>query len=221
MKRLRNRFGLRGFACVDAVGQSGGLALYWHESLTVDVKEKNDRYIDVHMQFAPNDPMVHVTFVYGEPRTENRHRMWSSLAALRASSTLPWVLLGDFNEALWQYEHFSIRPRPEAQMAAFRDCVQLCNLHDLGFTGLPYTYDNKRAGSANVKVRLDRVLAGDRWRDIYANSSVVHLVSPCSDHCPILLSLAREVRTPVLRKFPQYEIFWERDPGLKDLIDTA
>jgi hypothetical protein len=112
---------------------SGGLALFWHESIYVDIQEANDRFIDAFVRLAPEDPLTHMTFVYGEPRTENRHRMWSHLALLKASSTLPWVLIGDFNETLWQYEHFSISPRGESQMAAFRDCLQVCELKDLGF----------------------------------------------------------------------------------------
>jgi hypothetical protein len=77
--------------------------------------------------------------------------MWDHLKALKASSSLPWVVLGDFNEALWQYEHFSARQRPEPQMAAFRDCLQICELKDIGFSVLPYTYDNKRDGNHNVR----------------------------------------------------------------------
>jgi hypothetical protein len=221
MRKLRGRLGLKGFAGVDSAGMSGGLALFWHESIHVEVKDENERFIDVWMRVTPNDPLFHVTFVYGEPRTENRHRMWAKLATLRAACSLPWALIGDFNEALWPYEHFSACPRSEPQMAAFRDCLQLCGLKDLGFTGLPFTYDNKRAGYNNVQVRLDRVVADDRWRDIYSASEVVHLVSPCSDHCPVLWSLAKEIREPTKVKCMRYEIFWERDPGLKEIIESA
>jgi hypothetical protein len=173
---------------------SGGLALFWHESYVVDIQEITERYIDVHIRTAPNEPLIHATFVYGEPRVEHRHRMWSQLEFLKRNCTLPWVVLDDFNEALWQYEHFSSTLRSESQMAAFRDCLQICELKDLGFSVLPFTYDNKRAGAANVRVCLDRVVADDSWRDIFPAASVVHLVSPCSNHCPVLLSLQRENR---------------------------
>jgi hypothetical protein len=199
---------------------SGGLALFWHESVYVDIQDANARHIDAFIRISPDDPLFHVTFVYGEPRVEHRHRMWTDLALLKASSELPWVVVGDFNEALWQYEHFSITPRAEPQMAAFRDCLQVCELKDLGFQGHPHTFDNKRSGSHNVRVRLDRAVADDRWRDIYSESSVTHLVTPCSDHSPILLQLAKEIRAlPGLRHCLQYEIYWERDPTLKEIID--
>jgi hypothetical protein len=130
-------------------------------------------------------PLWHATFVYREPRTDQRHCMWSALCALQATSDLSWFLIGDFNEALWQHENLSVCPRPEGQMSAFRDALLTCELKDLGFSGLPFTYDNRRSGRANVKVRLDRAVVDDWWRDIFTDSSVVHLVSSCSDHCPM------------------------------------
>ena len=53
-----SRLGLKGFSGVDSDGFSGGLALYWHESIYVDVKEQNERYIDVWMRVSPHEPLV-------------------------------------------------------------------------------------------------------------------------------------------------------------------
>lgn len=50
---------------------------------------------------------------------------------------------------------------------------------------------------------------------------MVHLVSPGSDHCPLLVSLDREVRVPNSRKCKQYEICWERDEALPEVIAEA
>lgn len=56
-------------------------------------------------------------------------------------------------------------------MATFREVLEDCGLVDLGFMGLPFTYDNVRDGDANVKVRLDREVADTNWR----NCSVILL----------------------------------------------
>jgi hypothetical protein len=32
---------------------SGGLALFWHESVSIDVKAMNERYIDAYMRLSP------------------------------------------------------------------------------------------------------------------------------------------------------------------------
>jgi hypothetical protein len=59
----------------------------------------------------------------------------------------PWLLIGDFNEVMWPFEHFSARRRPEKQMMDFRDTLTYCDVHDIGFSGMPWTYDNKQRGT--------------------------------------------------------------------------
>jgi hypothetical protein len=70
------RLGLRGFEGVDSDAMSGGLVLFWHESVHVEIREANSRFIDAFVCFSAEEPLFHATFVYGEPRVENRHRMW-------------------------------------------------------------------------------------------------------------------------------------------------
>jgi hypothetical protein len=53
----------------------------------------------------------------------------------------------------------SSRRRPDRQMLEFREVPSHCDLHDIGVTGLPWTYDNQQEGDRNVKVRLDRAVA--------------------------------------------------------------
>lgn len=108
--------------------------------------------------------------MYGEPRVENRQIMWAKLQQLRNTNDLPWLVVGDFNEAMWDFEHLSVTPRAEPQMIVFRDTLEMCGLVDLGFVGVPFTYDNKHGGSGNVKVRLDRAVATNAWRNLFAFS---------------------------------------------------
>ncbi|XBJ07688.1 hypothetical protein VPH35_013157 [Triticum aestivum] len=220
MRRLRRRLGLQGFEGVDSIGISGGLALYWHESCEVTILGKDDRYIDVAVKTEPNGTPWRLTGVYGQPRVEDRHLMWDTLQGLKAVSDLPWLVIGDFNEAMWGFEHFSITPRPEQQMIAFRDALMFCELVDLGFVGVPYTYDNMRSGRANVRVRLDRAVASNSWRNLYAFHTVHHLASPSSDHVPLLLKGEADQLVPKATG-RRYEIFWERDASLPEVIRKA
>jgi hypothetical protein len=49
----------------------------------------------------------------------------------------PWMMMGNFNEAMWQEEHFSNTRRPEKQMLDFHEVLSQCDFHDLGFIGAP------------------------------------------------------------------------------------
>lgn len=199
---------------------SGGLALFWHETVDVHLIEKHKRFIDVHVRESSSSPCFRVTFVYGEPRTEDRHHMWELMWRLHGASTEPWLLIGDFNEAMWSYEHFLACQRPERQMAAFRDVLTNCGLMDIGFVGVPFTYGNGRDGNANVKVRLDRAVTNSDWRDMFSDATLHHLVSSRSDHCPLLLEIKESWERHKPRIF-QYEIMWERLKSLALEIKEA
>ena len=191
--------------------------LDWDENLQVTVLDSCARYIDVRIVDNANDKAWRTTFVYGEPRVEHRHRMWSALSGLRAVSSESWLVCGDFNEAMWQHEHFSRSPRSENQMLLFRVCLEDCELMDLGFSGAPFTYDNRQQGDRNVRVWLDRACADEAFKEIFPFAQVVHLASSCSDHVPIMVRLAH-VEPRRTMSVPRYEIMWERHPHLEAMI---
>jgi hypothetical protein len=160
---LRWRLGLRNYLAVSSNGLSGGLALFWDENLDISLLSQGERYIDVGIKEDLNAAPWRTTFVYEELRAENRSEMWDLLRDLCGVWDGPWMVIGDFNEAMWQYEHFSETPRSERHMMDFREVLSHCDLHDLGFSGLPWTYNNNQTRQRNVRVRLDRGVANTDW----------------------------------------------------------
>ena len=79
--------------------------LYYDESLSISLQSYSERHIDVLIKDSQEDPVWRATFVHGEPRPENRHKMWNTLRSIHAAVREPWVVIGDFNEAMWQHEH--------------------------------------------------------------------------------------------------------------------
>ncbi|CAN6299204.1 unnamed protein product [Urochloa humidicola] len=218
---LRWRIGLRNCLPVSSVGLSGGLALFWDESIIITLLSQGDRYIDVMIQEEPNAAPWRATFVYGEPRVERRKEMWDLLRDLQRVHAGPWMLMEDFNEAMWQHEHFSETPRPERQMMDFREVLSHCDLHDLGFSGVPWTYNNNQGGARNVRVRLDRAVANTEWSVVYQNAWVQHITSPCSDHKILMLQISPEHTQKLKERIFRYEIMWEREAGLGVVIEKA
>ena len=93
-------------------------------------------------------------------------------------------MVGDFNEDMWQNEHFSRHKRSPRLMADFREVLSECNLFVLGFQGAPWTYNNMQEGNKNVKVRLDRAVACPLWCSIFPQCKVSRIISSRFDHCP-------------------------------------
>lgn len=103
-------------------------------------------------------------------------------------------------------------------MEAFREALDFCEMRDIGFSGLPWTYDNKQFGRRNVRVRLDRVVATEAWSNLFEHASVEHLVS---DHCPVLLRLGAVEHSRGGPKILRYEIMWEREESLGEVVLSA
>jgi hypothetical protein len=108
--------------------------------------------------------------------------------------------------------------RPSQQMIDFREVLSQCDLHDIGYWGLPWTFNNKQAGDCNVRVRLDRVVASPSWVDWFPQVRVKHLISACSDHCPIFLNLEQEQNLHLRGKPLRCEVMWEREESLSGEI---
>jgi hypothetical protein len=91
-------------------------------------------------------------------------------------------------------------------MSTFRDALIVCELKELGFQGVPFTYDDRRSGRANVKVRLGCY---------YCSSCYTMLRSlPAAGHND-------ERNFQPARKCKRYKIMWEREHALLEVISSA
>ncbi|CAO2184128.1 unnamed protein product [Urochloa humidicola] len=223
---LRWRLGFPNAFGVNSEGLSGGLGLFWKNNVVIELKNYSKNHIDVWVDDAVNpcpERMWRFTGFYGEPRREKRKESWRRLRFLRHTSTLPWVCAGDFNEIICQSEQFGGNDRGEWQMEGFREAIRSCDLSDLGFNGLPYTWDNRQWGDRNVKVRLDRVLADERLLDRFDGSNVLHVQMASSDHCALLIKLqsARLVGRRHRERPFRYENMWRRHDEYPGVIQRG
>ena len=129
---LRFRLGTKNMFTVSAQGKGGGLAVFWDDVYTLELNKFGEHFIDMYICSA-NGTKWRSTFVYGEPKASQRYVMRNLLRIIKPLGVGPWFMAGDFNEAMWQNEHFSRHRRPAPLMANFRKVLSDCNLFDLGF----------------------------------------------------------------------------------------
>ena len=81
----------------------GGLALLWRDNVDIDVQTSYPHHIDALIN--QNGVVWRIIGVYGHPETARRGESWELLRQLNAAISLPWFLIGDFNEILHSDEY--------------------------------------------------------------------------------------------------------------------
>lgn len=219
---LKRSLGFPNGVGVGCFGRGSGLALLWTRDADIKLNSYDKLHIDVTvLDPSTQEELWRFTGFYGESRRELRHRSWERMRWLKNFSSLPWLCAGDFNETLDASEQFGGLVRPERQMDGFREAVSECGFTDLGFIGLPYTWDNRQHGSHNIKVRLDRGLATRAFLDMFHEVRVTHIQTTESDHCALLIECTKVRQRRGRRRNFRYENMWRRDPTCMDTVEKA
>ena len=154
-----------------------------------------------------------MTGFYGWPETQQKFKSWKLLEHLKTFVEGPWLCFGDFNAILHSSEKQSTRQPQTAQIDAFQEVLESCQLEDLGYKGYQFTWTNKRPGDANTKLRLDRAVATKGWIDNFPISNVVHLLLHASNHIPITIQVQKfrrkNRRADRGFKFEESWLLWE------------
>ena len=147
---------------VGSRGRAGGLALLWiksTDSLSVTLLSCTTNHIDVAVRWKVSEPEWQFTGVYGFPETQNKLKTCELLLDLKDRSNLPWLIGGDINEIIFNFEKSSGPPKSQMVLDAFRETLEECGLFDLGYNGHPFTWWNKQKGPKAIEERLDRYCA--------------------------------------------------------------
>lgn len=92
-----------GYVAVDVQGRSGGLALMWKNKEGCRVTKITRNYIDFEVTNEQIGSWRYTGF-YGFPERQRRYESWEMLRDLARKSTLPWCVIGDFNDMMFETE---------------------------------------------------------------------------------------------------------------------
>ena len=221
IEKLSRKMQYKNFFVVPRHNRGGGLALLWKETFAIKVLTSSDNHIDGVVDHGLDDAWRFTGF-YGEPETASREHSWNLLRDLSHRHSLPWICLGDFNEIVRLEEKQGWLDRPKRQMQGFRDALDYCGFKDLGFTGFPFTWCNRRPGDHNVWIRLDRGVATVDWFLQFPTSRIHHLECFHSDHRPILLISDAEQKRFYRKGRPfRFEAMWIKDRSCEDVVKQS
>lgn len=171
---IQVKLGFAGCFVVDPVGRSGGLALLWRVTGTLEIFNFSRRHINATVKANMENPTWKFTCFYGHPVSGRRAESWALLNHLKSFNPEAWLCVRDFNEILEQFEKEGAALRGEAQMDGFRNALNECQLGDLGFNGPKFTWSNRRSDDMFIKERLDRAVANQGWCTLFSGNHGEH-----------------------------------------------
>lgn len=198
--------------------------LSWHDGGRIIVAWRST---DVHVAvLVCHSQFIHVevtpafgakfmcTFVYGATLRKDRQQLFDELQGLGSSMKSPWIILGDFNCVANLDECIGSSVR-FAEVQPLRDCMALCNVHDLNYHGRFFTWNNKQAGANRVMSKIDRVLGNEYWEDSFPMAMVNFLAEGEFDHTPMIVSFSE---IPLAKKSFRFFNSWALKDGFIESV---
>ncbi|XP_055960978.1 uncharacterized protein LOC130015240 [Mercurialis annua] len=201
-----------GYDCmhvVDSIWHKGGVTLLW-KGCDVEVRGSCANFIDINV-LCGGSAHWRLTGYYGFPERSRRRELWALLKELGSQSSLPWCILGDFNDLLSKEEKRGGGVQPAWLINWFRKAIFECGLSDLGARGYWFTWERGRGTSRWVEERLDRVLCNSSWAELFPQAEALNLELSSSDHKPILLNRSRQESRHHKRRFRFKNIWVSKD----------
>lgn len=76
---------------------------------------------------------------YGCTESGRRRESWDLIRDLASRSSIPWCIIGDFNDMMFAHEKTGGQRHLKGLLKGFSETVNECGLVDLGFVGIQFT----------------------------------------------------------------------------------
>ncbi|XP_019160471.1 PREDICTED: uncharacterized protein LOC109157045 [Ipomoea nil] len=215
---LHVKLGFDGLFYVDRVGLSGALALLWIKNNTARLMSFSRNHIDVEVSM---DSFANwrMTCYYGYPERTRRTESWELLKSLAPRSGLHWIMVGDFNDLMFQYEKSGGNPHPDNLLRGFWEVIEQCGLTQMPMCGYQFTWEKGKGTAGWIEKRLDKVLATDELCGIVIGARVFNLLTRTSYHFAIFLAIQDfVVRGRVGRRRFRFDMTWLYDEGCRGVV---
>lgn len=142
LNKIQRRCGFENEICLSSNGNSWGVGFWWRD-LKVAIVSYSLHHVAVDVLNKDNIPMWRAVGIYGWPEGGNKYRTWELMSNLKSNCHTPCIMFGDFNEIVSLRGKKGGAPRSERLMYAFREVIDSCGFHDLGFKGSIFTCARK------------------------------------------------------------------------------
>ncbi|XP_074347003.1 uncharacterized protein LOC141685822 [Apium graveolens] len=197
IEHLRVKFGFSHCFTVDRIGRSGGLGVFWRNNAACEITGYSQNHVDIN--FMHNNVAVwRLSCFYGFSERTRRQNSWDLIRVLAGKSDLPWYIMGDFNDLLYESDKWGRLPHPRSLLEGFRKAIDDSLLAELHLHEGKFTQEKCQGKPEWVKKRLDRCFATQTWWNLFQLCKLFVDHDSASDHDPLFLDL---VNVSFSRKF--------------------
>ncbi|KAL2925388.1 Centromere protein I [Bienertia sinuspersici] len=152
-----------GLADTQAPQTQQGIVLAWNpNSFTLGLERMTDQVMHCVIKPSSGLPEFFCSFIYAHNDGKLRESLWQDLINISSKQGGPWLLMGDFNCVIAMEERIGSIVR-QREMESMRNCIGICNIQDIPYSGHFYTWSNKQMAEDRVWSKLDRIMANDEW----------------------------------------------------------
>ncbi|XP_070040957.1 uncharacterized protein [Nicotiana tomentosiformis] len=169
------------------------------------------------MQYTPANCDLFLTAVCAKCTENERRELWSSLEDIHTHINGPWCIGGDFNVILDLDKNKGDNPYRMHISFEFSNCMDNCEMVDLGFVGPRFTWCNNWRARKRIWKRLDRVFVNDLWAQLFQINMVKYLARTGSDHRPLLIKCQKEPQAGI--KYFKFLDLWAEQPSFMNLVE--
>ncbi|KAK7826709.1 hypothetical protein CFP56_031991 [Quercus suber] len=175
--------------------------------------EKTEQEIHVTIKVRTSNLSWLFSAIYASPRFAERFILWNNLINVVELHGMPWVITRDFNESLSSADKLGGRDVSIRRSLLLKDCLDRCNMIDLGFSGLRFTWANRRDAHILIQERIDRFF-------VNPEAKITHLTHCHSNHCLVLLETRPSEWSKPNVSF-MFQSFWLSDPSFPRVVQQA
>jgi len=205
------------YVFLPSVGVAGGILIGWRRDLWSVQRQIMRRFsVTVDIQsLVSAQPTWSLATVYGPVDDELKAEFLEELWEIHADCPTPLLLCGDFN-LIYQAADKSNDRLNIRSMRRFRRVIDDLQLEELYLHGRLYTWSNERRHP--TLERIDRAFGSLLWIQQFTDHHMRSLSTDSSDHAPLLLRLATQLRPKPRFRF---ECLWPKMDGFLDVVQQA
>ncbi|XP_056690367.1 uncharacterized protein [Spinacia oleracea] len=219
--RIMKKTPFEKYVLAEPYGLAGGIIVMWNPNfINFQMIGRDLHTIHGIVEVNTSPPFSFcLSAVYASTKYKSRLETWHDLIDMSKLITVPWVVMGDFNEVTCQSEKLGGNLIKQHRADRYSDAMNECGLVDAGCVGSRFTWFNKQKDKP-IYQRLDRAWVNMHWLNLFPNSTVITLPREASDHNPIKLiteniGLQNHGHQNVFKMEP----LWYAEPGFSTMVD--